>query len=47
MTDRELAQHLAQSIFAALYALSNEGDIEKAEEILNRASDFAEENDSL
>ena len=47
MTDKELAQHLAQSIYAAIFALSNEGDIEKAEEILDRAYDFAEENDLL
>ena len=47
MTDKELAQHLAQSIYSALFALSNEGDIEKAEDILDRANDFAEDNDLL
>ena len=45
MTDRELAQHLAQSIDAALTALSSEADAEKAEEILDRAFEFAYEND--
>ena len=43
----EVAHRLAQSIEAALFAIQNEGDMEKAAEILERASDFAQANDLL
>lgn len=45
MTDyEEVACNLAQSINAALFALQADVDSDKAEEILDRAFDYAREN---
>ena len=46
MTDRELAQHLAQSISDAITELGF-CEVCNAERILDRAYDFAKENDLL
>lgn len=40
----EIARNLAQSINAALFALQSEADSYKAEEILDRAFEYAYEN---
>lgn len=43
----DMCKKLAQSISAALFAVANENDLEKAEEILQRAEDICYENDLL